>query len=112
MVLPVGIGDKGLFQNDFNDIGLESWEWNAESGELRVDNDFVGELAYLEELEHSYQLTKGIRANQPEKLLELTKKWVELKSLNDDWKKRQKNMLEQTISVTPFWVGFFKEVAS
>lgn len=87
----------------------------AESAVLGIPsirfNDFVGELAYLEELEHRYQLTKGIRADQPEKLLELTKKWVELKSLNDDWKKRQKNMLEQTISVTPFWVGFFKEIA-
>lgn len=75
-------------------------------------NDFVGELAYLEELQDRYQLTRGIKTINPEQLLEVTKNWVELKSLSDDWKNRRKVMLENTISVTPFWGGIFKGLAN
>lgn len=74
-------------------------------------NDFVGELAYLEELEYRFGLTKGIKTHQKREILELVKNWVELKSLNDDWKLKQKTMLEQTISVTPFWVEIFEKLA-
>jgi predicted glycosyltransferase len=75
-------------------------------------NDFVGELAYLEELEHRYGLTKGIKTHQKLELLEVVKKWVELKSLNDDWKMKQRTMLDNTISVTPFWVEIFEKLAA
>ena len=33
-------------------------------------NDFVGKLGYLEELEHIYDLTYGIKTSEPEKLLQ------------------------------------------
>jgi predicted glycosyltransferase len=74
-------------------------------------NDFVGELNYLEELETRYQLTVGIQTSQQSKLIELTKKWVELPYLKDEWSERRKRMLANTISVTPFWVETFENVA-
>ncbi len=67
-------------------------------------NDFVGELNYLEELEKRFELTKGIRTDQGREFVQLVQKWVELKGINDEWKRRQKIMLDETISVTPFWV--------
>lgn len=75
-------------------------------------NDFVGELSYLEELEQRYQLTKGIKADNPDLLLEVVKNWVELKTLSDDWSNRREIMLENTISVTPFWGSVFKNLAN
>ena len=74
-------------------------------------NDFVGELSYLEELEHRFQLTRGIRSSEPEKLLELLKMWIDDKNLKQTWLERRKAMLNQYISVTPFWVDVFENFA-
>lgn len=74
-------------------------------------NDFVGELSYLEELEHRFQLTRGIRSDEPEKMLELLKLWVSDKSLKQTWLERRSKMLDQYISVTPFWVEVFEKFA-
>ena len=74
-------------------------------------NDFVGELSYLEELEHKYELTKGIRSNEPEKMLELLKLWAGDKNLKQKWLERRKAMLSQSVSVTPFWIETFEKMA-
>lgn len=65
-------------------------------------NDFVGELSYLEELEHTYHLTYGIRTNQPQKLLDITKELVQMPHLKEDWQKRREIMLKECIDLSSF----------
>lgn len=74
-------------------------------------NDFVGELSYLEELENKFQLTKGIRADKPELLLETIKLWINNSELKNEWQRRRRKMLSENISVTPFWVETFEKLA-
>ncbi len=74
-------------------------------------NDFVGELSYLEELEHRYHLTKGIRTNQPEELLALATTWASDPGIAALWNERRLTMLNNTIEVTPFWVETFEALA-
>jgi len=74
-------------------------------------NDFVGELSYLEELEHRFGLTKGIRSSQPEKLLEMLKFWVVDKNLKPTWIDRRMTLLKESIAVTPFWVETFERMS-
>ena len=70
-------------------------------------NDFVGELAYLEELEHKYQLTRGIKTSEPDLLLDVVGQYAKDESITATFKQRQSAMLSATISVTPFWVETF-----
>ena len=58
-------------------------------------NDFVGEISYLEELEHKYQLTFGIRSHDKEKLFEKTKELIEQNNLRDTFKSRKETMLKE-----------------
>lgn len=74
-------------------------------------NDFVGELSYLEELENKFQLTKGIRADNPELLMETISLWINNPELKSEWQKRRQKMLKECISVTPFWVETFEKLA-
>lgn len=74
-------------------------------------NDFVGELSYLEELEHRYGLTKGIRTHDPELLLQTVKDWAATPHLKEEWQNRRKRMLKETVSVTPFWMEEFLKIA-
>src|ERR1700749_712726 len=60
-------------------------------------NDFVGELAYLEELEHTFDLTYGIKTNQPEKLLEKVKQLLQTPNLKQAWQAKRQKMLNERI---------------
>ncbi len=75
-------------------------------------NDFVGELSYLEELEHRYGLTKGIKTNAPEDLLKLVKEWAADPDLKASFQRKREIMLNSTIDVTPFWVETFEALAA
>ncbi len=70
-------------------------------------NDFVGRLGYLEELEHKYGLTFGIKTNEPEKLLGKVKELSLLTGLKNEWQKRKQFMLENSVDVARLWVWFF-----
>ncbi|MFN2429322.1 MAG: DUF354 domain-containing protein [Cryomorphaceae bacterium] len=74
-------------------------------------NDFVGELSYLEELENRYKLTRGIKPDNPEELIELIKKWVEQDNIADEWKIKQTILFGNTISPAPFWVEVFENLS-
>lgn len=65
-------------------------------------NDFVGELAYLEELEHTFGLTYGIRTNEPDKLIQKTKELVETSELKKIWAVKRENMLNKSIDFAEF----------
>jgi len=65
-------------------------------------NDFVGELSYLEELEHTFDLTYGIKTNQPEKLLEKVKQLLQKPNIKQDWQKKREKMLSERIDFADF----------
>ncbi|MDX2173142.1 MAG: DUF354 domain-containing protein [Bacteroidota bacterium] len=65
-------------------------------------NDFVGELAYLEELEHKYQLTYGIKTKYPEKLVQKVFELIEISNLKSEWANRRNYMLTQSIDFAEF----------
>jgi hypothetical protein len=65
-------------------------------------NDFVGELAYLEELEHKYQLTYGIKTQYPEKLIQKVTELIEIPNLKSEWANRRNDMLNQSIDFAEF----------
>jgi predicted glycosyltransferase len=72
-------------------------------------NDFVGELAYLEELEHKYQLTLGIKADNPQKLIEVTRVLVNTDNLKQVWQEKRTNMLKQSIDFSEFMISLLEK---
>lgn len=72
-------------------------------------NDFVGELAYLEELEHVYHLTYGIRTNTPQKLISKVKELVEIPDLKNEWATRRKYMLTKSIDFSEFMIALLEK---
>ncbi len=75
-------------------------------------NDFVGELSYLEELEHRYGLTKGIRAGEEQQLLDVVQGYLADDALQSTHQERRLHMLASTIEVTSFWVECFETLAA
>jgi len=71
-------------------------------------NDFVGRLEYLEELEHKYGLTYGIKTSEPEKLLLKIEELLKMSDLKAEWQKRRQKMLNDKIDVTAFMVWFIE----
>jgi predicted glycosyltransferase len=71
-------------------------------------NDFVGKLGYLEELEHKYGLTYGIKTSQPEKLFEKIEELLKMKDRKHLWQQRRQKMLDDKIDVTAFIVWFIE----
>jgi predicted glycosyltransferase len=65
-------------------------------------NDFVGELSYLEELEHTFDLTYGIKTNQPEKLLEKVNELLQMPNLKQNWQAKRQKMLNERIDFADF----------
>jgi len=65
-------------------------------------NDFVGELSYLEELEHTFDLTYGVKTNQPKKLLEKVNELLQIPNLKQDWQNKRKKMLNERIDFADF----------
>jgi len=71
-------------------------------------NDFVGKLGYLEELEHKYGLTFGIKTSEPEKLFNKIDELLSMPNLKEEWQKRRQKMLADKIDVTAFMVWFIE----
>ena len=67
-------------------------------------NDFVGKLGYLEELEHRYGLTYGIKTSESEKLFNKIKEIINNPTLKNEFQKRRQIMLLEKIDVTAFMV--------
>jgi len=71
-------------------------------------NDFVGELSYLEELEHMFNLTYGIKTNHPEKLLAKVKELLQKPDLKQEWQNRRQKMLKERIDFSMFMTNLIK----
>lgn len=71
-------------------------------------NDFVGKLGYLEELEHKYGLTYGIKTSEPERLYQKIEELSYTPNLKEEWKNRRQKMLSEKIDVTAFMIWFLE----
>jgi len=71
-------------------------------------NDFVGELGYLEELEHKYQLTFGFRTNNPDNFLTKVDTILGDPQSLETWKKRKEKMLLEKVDLAALLLWFFE----
>lgn len=71
-------------------------------------NDFVGKLGYLEEMEHKYELTYGIRTSEPEKLYSKIEELSSISNAKKLWNHRRQKMLNDKIDVTAFMVNLIE----
>jgi predicted glycosyltransferase len=72
-------------------------------------NGFVGRLGYLEELEHKYRLTKGVRVGNVEELTNEVKKALDDQGLKSKCLEGRRKMLEESVDVTRFLTDLFLE---
>lgn len=72
-------------------------------------NDFVGRLGYLEELEHRYGLTYGLKTSEPEKLLAKLEEFLKTPNLKAAWQIRRQKMLAEKIDVAAFMTWLIAE---
>ena len=90
----------------------DSQSMSVESAMLGVPsiryNDFAGKISVLEELEHKYGLTFGIKTSEPKKLINKVEELVNIPNLKKEWKKRRQKMLYDKIDVTAFMIWFIE----
>ncbi len=110
--------DKYLLQINSNEMHqvlasasfliCDSQSMSVEAAMLGVPSirfsSFAGRISVLEELEHKYQLTFGIKPDKPELLFNKIKELFELPNLKEEFQDRRKKMLKDKIDVTTFMV--------
>ena len=72
-------------------------------------NDFVGKLGYLEDLEHNWNLTRGIETDKPEKLLSVIKELSENLDVKSLWLERKNAMLKNSADFTEMLYWFITD---
>lgn len=72
-------------------------------------NDFVGELGYLEDLEHAYGLTFGFRTTDRDGLLKKLDELLKETNLKDQWQQRRLKMLNNKVNFANWMITFLKE---
>ena len=71
-------------------------------------NDFAGKISVLEELEHKYGLTFGIKTGKPELLYQKINELLSIPDLSEEFQIRRQKMLSEKIDVTAFMVWFIE----
>jgi hypothetical protein len=71
-------------------------------------NDFVGELSYLEDLEHNYGLTYGIKTNDLDKLYQKLDELLNTPHLKQEWEKKRSFMLTKKSNFAKWMINFFQ----
>ncbi len=71
-------------------------------------NDFAGEIGYLEELEHRYGLTVGVRTSEPERMLRLVEE-MSHPDVRRKWAERRERMLREKIDFAAFMIRLFAD---
>ncbi len=69
-------------------------------------NDFVGKISVLEELEHKYELTTGIKSSDPEGLYKKIDSILALPDIKEEFQAKRRKMLSDKIDLTAFMVWF------
>jgi uncharacterized protein len=97
----------------FSDIFIgDSQTMTAEAAVLGTPalryNDFVGELSYLEELEHRYELTYGFKTGMTNDLLEKVQQLLNRDDLREEWQLRREKMLGEKINLARWMIEFLE----
>ena len=71
-------------------------------------SDFSGRISVLEELEHKYALTIGIKTSEPDSLSGKLKELLSMPNLKEEWQRRREKMLADKIDVTAFLTWFIE----
>jgi uncharacterized protein len=71
-------------------------------------NDFAGRISVLEELEHKYGLTVGIKSKDSNRLFAVIDKFLSDPHLKRNYLAKKKEMLSDSINVTAFIVWFIE----
>ncbi len=71
-------------------------------------NDFAGKIGILEELEHKYGLTFGVKTSNPDLLFARIGALLAMPNLKDIFQKRREKMLADKIDVTAFFTWFIE----
>ncbi|HPJ92169.1 MAG TPA: DUF354 domain-containing protein [Bacteroidales bacterium] len=71
-------------------------------------NDFVGKISVLEELEHTYGLTFGIKTSNPQSLYKKIEELLMMPDLKHEFQARRQRMLKDKIDVTAFFTWFIE----
>jgi predicted glycosyltransferase len=66
-------------------------------------SDFSGRIGVLEELEHKYQLTFGVKPGNPGKLTHILDGLLSMGDIQEEFQIRRKKMLDDKIDVTMFF---------
>lgn len=66
-------------------------------------SDFAGRIGVLEELEHKYRLTTGIKSGNSEKMKQTLENLLSMPDLHEEYQKRREKMLDDKIDVTRFF---------
>ena len=72
-------------------------------------NDFVGELSYLNELEHIFGLTYGIKSGNEGQLLDKINELLSLPDINTRWQEKRRVMLTKRENLTNIMFGIFSD---
>jgi len=90
----------------------DSQSMSVEAAVLGIPNlrfsDFSGRISVLEELESVYGLTKGVKTNEPKRLIDEVSQLLSGKSAVNDYSKNRKRMLSDKIDVTAFLTWFIE----
>ena len=71
-------------------------------------NDFAGRIGVLEELEHKYCLTFGIKSSEPEKLYQTVENLLKESNIREEFQTRRQKMLSEKIDTTAFFTWFIE----
>jgi hypothetical protein len=66
-------------------------------------SDFAGRIGVLEELEHQYNLTYGIKPGNADKLFHKLENFLSIPDLREEFQQRRMNMLKDKVDVTMFF---------
>ena len=84
----------------------DSQSMSVEASVLGTPNirisDFAGRISVLEELEHKYQLTFGIKPANQDQVIPKTKEILEMPARKEVFRERRGKMLSEKIDVTAF----------
>ena len=90
----------------------DSQSMSVESAMLGIPSvrfsDFAGKISVLEELEHKYGLTFGIKTKNPKQLFEKIEELLAMPDLREEFQRRRQIMLANKIDVTAFFVWFIE----
>ncbi len=95
----------GLYIGDSQSMAVEAAMLGVPSVRF---NDFAGRIGVLEELEHKYGLTYGIKTSQPDLLFAKIEELIDTPNLRDEFQRRRQKMLADKIDVTAFLVWFIE----